>query len=834
MRFTFKPQQVYSCFLCTCLLLLPIICYCSNNKGAINKLHLNHQGYFETRGFNVFAFSNPYNESFDDSKMSGVELILHDVRLATNGDVRLNETPEQWDPIPVIKGHVIDTINQTIVTTLSYPKHSFSYKIKVTTEKDGFLITVSLDSALPAVLNGIAGFNLEFIPSVYMEQSYIFDDTITGVFQVYPTGPMETDKNGISLPKPIAQGNSITMAPENPEKRISIISQTTPILLYDGRNKAQNGWFVLRSLIPTDTTGEVIKWHIKANTLPDWIRKPIIGHSQVGYLPNQQKKAIIELDRNDKPLTQASLIKIDPTGNNTTVFNDNIRLWGNYLRYTYCIFDFSSVKEEGLYIIQYGEIKTKPFRIAANVFKNTWYPTLDVFMPVQMDHMFVNEAYKVWHGASHLDDALQAPVNWKHFDLYAQGPTTDTRYKQGEHIPGLNIGGWYDAGDFDIRTQSQYATILSLVNTWECFKPERDETTVNQKTRYVDLHHPDGKPDILQQIEHGVLALLAQQHSVGFAINGIIESHLNQYNHLGDAVNKTDNLIFDPSLDSLEKKGDFSGTFDDRWAFTSRSSALNYGSAAALAAAGRVLKDYNKELANECLSTAINIWNEEHSHAPYLYHWGNTTGGPLEEEELKAATELLLSAKDQKYANRIKELWPTIEKGFNRYASYAVRSLPFMDESYKTKLRDLTIAYRDTTEKNKNLNPYGVPIWTGGWAGNGLIVYVGINNYWLYKTFPEIIDKEMVLNSVNYLFGCHPGSDLSFVSGVGTVSKKVAYGNNRADFTFIAGGVVPGVLILPPDYPENREDWPFLWGENEYVITLGASYIFLANAINNF
>jgi hypothetical protein len=26
------------------------------------------------------------------------------------------------------------------------------------------------------------------------------------------------------------------------------------------------------------------------------------------------------------------------------------------------------------------------------------------------------------------------------------------------------------------------------------------------------------------------------------------------------------------------------------------------------------------------------------------------------------------------------------------------------------------------------------------------------------------------------------------------------------------------------------DDWPFLWGENEYTIGAGASYVFLANA----
>ncbi|OGC07852.1 hypothetical protein A2V82_13880 [candidate division KSB1 bacterium RBG_16_48_16] len=85
----------------------------------------------------------------------------------------------------------------------------------------------------------------------------------------------------------------------------------------------------------------------------------------------------------------------------------------------------------------------------------------------------------------------------------------------------------------------------------------------------------------------------------------------------------------------------------------------------------------------------------------------------------------------------------------------------------------------------------------------------------------------------NYIYGCHPGSDISFVSAVGTHSKTIAYGNNRADFTFIAGGVVPGVLVVKPDFPENKEDWPFLWGENEYVISAGASYIFLVNAVND-
>lgn len=105
-----------------------------------------------------------------------------------------------------------------------------------------------------------------------------------------------------------------------------------------------------------------------------------------------------------------------------------------------------------------------------------------------------------------------------------------------------------------------------------------------------------------------------------------------------------------------------------------------------------------------------------------------------------------------------------------------------------------------------------------------------IANYLLHKAFPDLIGPEYTFKGLNYLYGCHPDSAISFVSGVGANSKKVAYGNNRADFSYIAGGVVPGILVIKPDFPENKEDWPFLWGENEYVVDVAADYLYLVHA----
>jgi endoglucanase len=826
----FKSISLIAIFLCTQIV---FSAFASSTINKNNNLQLNDLEYFETRGFNVLVYSNWYNENFDDSKMSGIEIIHHEVRTATNGDIRLEPTPGQWNPFPNLIERKIKKKDNSIEVLLNYPDYNFEFTVKATAKNAGILLSVNLEKPLPKELEGRAGFNLEFLPSAYFKKAYLMDGK-SNTFPLYPTGPMEIKKSGKIEPQPIAKGKNLILAPEDPERRITIKSEKNELLLYDGRNKAQNGWYVVRSLIPGNKSGKVIEWFLTANTVPGWIREPVIGHSQLGYHPHQKKIAVLELDKNDKPLKTARLLKITEEGNFVQKHESEIKNWGNFFRYNYFTFDFTSIKEEGLYSIEYGKVRTKPFGIAKDIYENAWHPTLDVFFPVQMDHMLVNEAYRVWHGASHLDDALQAPVNHKHFDLYAQGPTTDTPYKPGEHIPGLNIGGWFDAGDYDIRTQTHYSVLTNLVLTWERFHLTRDETTIDQEKRYVDIHHPDGIPDILQQIEHGTLALISQYRAVGHAIPGIISSDLSQYTHLGDAITMTDNFIYNPKLNKLESNGFESGTFDDRWAFTSKSSALNYGSAAALAAASRALRGYNDKLADECLLTSKKVWEEEHSHEPDTFKSGNTTGGPLPAEELKCAVELLITTKENKYKNRIKELIGKIEEERLIFSiPLVIRAIPHMDKTYEKEMRSLVKSNLKFFEELEKQNPYGVPIPTRGWGGSGWAMYFSIGNYFMHRAFPDLIDREYVFKGLNFIYGCHPGSDISFVSGVGTDSKMVAYGNNRADYSFIAGGVVPGVIILKPDFPENKEDWPFLWGENEYVISGGATYIFLVNAVND-
>jgi hypothetical protein len=166
---------------------------------------------------------------------------------------------------------------------------------------------------------------------------------------------------------------------------------------------------------------------------------------------------------------------------------------------------------------------------------------------------------------------------------------------------------------------------------------------------------------------------------VGHAIPGIVEPTLEQYTHLGDGAAKTDNRVYAARLGTLETEGVYSGKPDDRWAFTTRTTALQYLGAASLAAASRVLGGYRDALAKECLETAVRAWEEEHGRPPALFQSFNTTGGNATDAEVRAAVELLLATRGgEPYRKRLIELVPEIEKRFGSVGWTAARAIPWM------------------------------------------------------------------------------------------------------------------------------------------------------------
>jgi hypothetical protein len=801
-------------------------------------------GYFRNNGVNIMAFDDIYPEGHQ----GGLSIIMHGNRVATNGDLRLEATPGQWQPVPKQNDRRLDAAANTITAFMSYPDSSrhltgfnpmlypditLNYVVTVKGEGGSIIVTVDLDRPVPEKLIGKVGFNLELFPGALFGKTWIMDNQ-SGIFPQQPNGPvMKTAPNHSHLGNfnptgkansqkliaeeyspiaaddviavPYAVGKKLTVQPADLYNKVTIESQTTDLQLYDGRMNHNNGWFVVRSEIQAGATKGAIRWVITPNSVESWMYNPVIQTSQIGYHPNQTKVAVIELDDREKNFTEVALIKITENGEEV-IKTATPAHWGNFLRYNYLKFDFTEIKETGLYQVKYGSSQSSVFRIASNIYdRGVWQPVLEYFLPVQMCHTRVNEKYRVWHDVCHLDDARMAPVDFNHFDGYAQGPSTRTKYQPGDVVPGINTGGWHDAGDFDLRVESQSGETYILSLAYEAFKVDYDATSIDHTKHLTEIHQPDGRPDILQQIENGALTVVGSYRSLGRLYRGIICNNLRQYVLLGDAAAMTDNI---------------QGNEDDRWVFTEDNPLRELTTAAHLAAASRVLKGFNDTLSVQSLEVACK-----------LYEITQVTD-PAKKAKIQAAVELYLTTGEKQYKDYLLKETDYIVRNINQAGWFIGRfEKAINDKKFAQAVKGALLEFKNEIEEQGAETPYGIPyrphIWGAGWD----IQRFGFYQYFLHTAYPEIFSAEYLYNALNFVLGCHPGANTaSFASGVGAKSAIPGYGLNRADWSYIPGGVISGTALIRPDFPELLT-FPYLWQQTEYVLGGGSgNYMFLVLA----
>lgn len=818
-------------------------------------LKINKDGYFETHGLNVVVLNDVYPEGHQ----GGITIIQHGTRVISNGNLTLCPAPGQWQPHPQLlkkevlenEGKIICTLkfpDSTRMTTpeqpVIYPDIEFTYQLIVKAEGDSFRISVDLEKPLPKEWIGKVGFYLELFPGDLFGKTYTLGSQ-AGIFPRYANSPVIKNSDGEYEAVPMAKGKELVVAPEDVYKKITITDKIGELELIDGRVVHNNGWFVVQSLIKDGSVKNAVEWVIKANVVEGWEHGPVIHTSQVGYHSKQNKKAIVELDKTDLSNEAIKINKIIPQGGFATVLSIQPVKEKDFLRYRYLSADFSSVEEPGMYVVQYGDKQSEPFKISKDVYQNgVWQPTLEYFLPAQMCHMKVFEKYRIWHDYCHLDDALMAPENINHFDVYTHEKVPEG-FTPLQHIEGLNKGGWHDAGDYDFRIESQIGTILTLAYAYEEFDLKHDQTLISQEENIVEIHHPDGKPDALQQIEHGLLTVLGGYKQFGKLYRGILCPTLRQYAMMGDGGGMTDNNVFDGKLpqkyegfwyDHIANKFDkyfspqnnrltpkeFVKDLDDRFVFLEDNPGRQINGVTGLAAAARVLKGYNDNLSKECLTVAEELWNK----------FSSAEGRWITNQKIEALVELILTTGKEDYKNILIGMQPDVLKNINNVGWMVGRVLPHIkNEKFVTAVNKEILKVKEEVAQLSKENPFGIPyhpeIWGAGWG----IQDFGFKHYYLYKSWPNVFTLDPMLNALNFVLGCHPGeSTASFASNVGANSQIVAYGANRVEWSFIPGGVVSGTNLVRPDLPELKE-WPFLWQQAEYVIGGGAeNFMFLVLA----
>ena len=268
-----------------------------------NSFQLNEKEYFNRGGVDVMAFSDIYPVGHQ----SGVTVIMNGKRIAANGDIRFEQTPGQWQPVGKLVERKVDTKHQTIATTLTYPDmnahlhgfnpmiypdFAFSYQVKVEARGAGISVTVDLDREIDPAFAGKLCLNLELYPGELFGKPWLMDGR-AGIFPRQPNGPTmslpgnyehsgrlqsnpeaHADREKLAgdgtsynpiraddlIASPYAVGHRFTLCPDDPLLRMTVISESAELKLYDGRMNHNNGWFVLSSELPTGVTGHAVSW----------------------------------------------------------------------------------------------------------------------------------------------------------------------------------------------------------------------------------------------------------------------------------------------------------------------------------------------------------------------------------------------------------------------------------------------------------------------------------------------------------------------------------------------------------------------------------------------
>ena len=256
---------------------------------------------------------------------------------------------------------------------------------------------------------------------------------------------------------------------------------------------------------------------------------------------------------------------------------------------------------------------------------------------------------------------------------------------------------------------------------------------------------------------------------------------------------------------------------DDRLVFTEDNPDRELNAAAGLAAASVALQDLRPEDVGGCAEGGARRSPSRVTIAP--------RSGP----RVFALAELYLATKDRAYLDKIVGLkgdivadmwntgWPVGE------VIGDIHDKDFTDAMTKA-VADFQAKMREASKET----PYGVPykpnIWGAGWN----IQELAVHQHFFRKGWPALTAPDIEVNALNFDLGVHPGENTeSFVSGVGAQSATVAYGVNRADWSYIPGGVISGTALIRPDLPELKV-WPYFWQQTEYVMGGGATnYMFL-------
>jgi hypothetical protein len=219
-------------------------------------------------------------------------------------------------------------------------------------------------------------------------------------------------------------------------------------------------------------------------------------------------------------------------------------------------------------------------------------------------------------------------------------------------------------------------------------------------------------------------------------------------------------------------------------------------------------------LSKECLDAAEDLYQKnKDGEVKQNYFW-------MRSQKLETLIELIITTGKSEYKTELYKMSSQAKKSFPSAGWNLGRVLPYIDGAeFKDSVHAAAVAFKPIAEKMLAESPFDSPL--------SHAEFTAFQSYYLHKFWPDLYSADHLFSIVNFLLGCKPGrSTNSLVSGVGINSPTIAYGTNRADWSYIPGGTFwNAVNLVNPDLAEDKT-WPFMWQEREYIITAPCEYMF--------
>ena len=193
--------------------------------------NLNDKEYLDKPGLSVLAF----HDFYPTGSQGGIEIIQHGERIAANGFIRMQPVDGKRIPDPLGALREIDSANQVIKSVVSYKDFGFKYAIRIWPDGNSIHLAVDLDKPLPKEWEKKLTFDLNFFPPLYVGKSWQVGESF-GYIPKQALGSKFKNADGILRPVPMGKGNKLTLAAEDPMRKVVIENPKSDLIVTDNRS----------------------------------------------------------------------------------------------------------------------------------------------------------------------------------------------------------------------------------------------------------------------------------------------------------------------------------------------------------------------------------------------------------------------------------------------------------------------------------------------------------------------------------------------------------------------------------------------------------------------